>query len=251
MVTFKYIMILICLIHVELASAQYYEMGKRRLLDSQNFAEAYCGLYLQKDKYYILLTEGTSELSVGFFLSYGWVYKKDNIYYLKDIPSNASIVLELDKNASNLLIRKGFSFMQNECFLYKEDIIDDELESIVDIETMSIRKKERSLLSKKNPPSFLYPLRLGVYKNESITLFLNRDHFYQLSYHFGEYSQIVSNGKWIKEGNLLKLQDTFLDYSFTALVDSSKITALDFPNDVYLDYDYLPVEEKMLPFMVK
>ena len=48
-----------------------------------------------------------------------------------------------------------------------------------------------------------------------------------------------------------KLVNAFLDCSFTALIDSSKITVIDFPNDVYSDYDYLPVEEKMLPLIVK
>ncbi len=126
MVKIKYILITVFFICTEIVYAQYYEMGKRRLLNARDFSEVYCALYLQKDKYFILLTEGTSELSSNSFVSYGRVHKKDNMYYLKDIPSNAEIILEANEDLSNLVIRKGFSFMQNECFLYQGDIIDDD-----------------------------------------------------------------------------------------------------------------------------
>ena len=251
MVKIKYISIVIFFVYIETAYAQYYEMGKRRLLNTRDFSEAYCELYLQKNKYFILLTEGTSELSSSFFVSYGLVHKKSNVYYLKDIPCNAEIVLEENEDRSDLIIRKGFSFMQNECFLYRGDIIDDDLESIVDIESKYIIKRKWDLYNKKNKILSLFPLRLGVYENKSITISLDSNYLYQIHYNLGEYSQIVSKGKWIKDGNMLKLYDAFLDYSFTALIDSCKITVIDFPNDVYTDYDYIPVEEKMLPFIVK
>lgn len=173
------------------------------------------------------------------------------MYYLKDIPCNAEIVLEASGDLSNLVIRKGFSFMQNERFWYQGDIIDNDLESMVDIESIYIRKRERDLHKRKQKISSSFPLRLGVYENKSITLSLDSDYLYQIHYKLNEYSQIVSKGKWIKDGNLLKLYDAFLDCSFTALIDSCKIIVFDFPNDVYSDYDYLPVEEKMSPLIVK
>ncbi len=95
------------------------------------------------------------------------------------------------------------------------------------------------------------PLRLGVYKNRSIIISLGCDSIYQIHYNLGEYSQIISKGKWFKDGNSLKLYDAFLDYTFTALIDSNKITVIDFPNDIYSDYDYLPVKGKLLPFTVR
>ncbi len=79
MVKIKYILIVVVFMYIETAYAQYYEMGKRRLLNSKDFTETYCGLYLQEDKYYILLTEGTSELSSNSFVSYGLVHKKNEI----------------------------------------------------------------------------------------------------------------------------------------------------------------------------
>ena len=222
MVKIKYILITVFFICTEIVYAQYYEMGKRRQLNARDFSEAYCGLYLQKDKYFILLTEGTSELSSSSFVSYGRVCKKDNMYYLKDIPCNAEIVLEASGDMSNLVIRKGFSFMQNERFWYQGDIIDDDLESMVDIESVYIRKRERNLHKRKHKISSSLPLRLGVYENKSITLSLDSDYLYQIHYKLNEYSQIVSKGKWIKDGNLLKLYDAFLNYSYSDLLDLLK-----------------------------
>ena len=68
MVKIKYILITVFFICTEIVYAQYYEMGKRRQLNARDFSEAYCGLYLQKDKYFILLTVGTSELSSSSFV---------------------------------------------------------------------------------------------------------------------------------------------------------------------------------------
>lgn len=184
----KYILIVVFLICMQTVFAQYYEMGERKVLKTDNCLEVFCELILQKDKYCILFTEGTSELSSSFFVSYGRVRKQGNMYYLKDIPCNTEIMLEANNDKSQFVVRK---------------------------------------------------------------VFLHNDFLYQIHYHLGEYSPIISEGKWSKEGNLLKLYDSFLDYSFTALIDSNKITVIDFPNDVYYNCNYSPVEGEMLPFIVK
>lgn len=246
----KYILIVVFFIYMQTVFAQYYEMGERKVLNTSSCLEAYCELILQKDKYCILFTEGTSELSSSFFVSYGQVRKQGNMYYLKDIPCNTEIVLEANNDKSQFVVRKGFSFMKNERFLYQGDI-DDSCEYVVDLDVECRKKIERDLHNRKKESSYPVPLRLGVYKNESITLSLNNDFLYQIHYHLGEYSPIISEGKWSKEGNLLKLYDSFLDYSFTALIDSNKITVIDFPNDVYYNCNYSPVEGEMLPFIIK
>ena len=119
--------------------------------------------------------------------------------------------------------------MQNERFWYQGDIIDDDLESMVDIESVYIRKKRKEFAQKKATKYHPRSLFGWVYENKSITLSLDSDYLYQIHYKLNEYSQIVSKGKWIKDGNLLKLYDAFLDCSFTALIDSCKITVIDFP----------------------
>ena len=98
MVKIKYILIAVFSMCIETVLAQYYEMGERKVLNTKNSLEAYCELHLQKDKYCILFTEGTSELSSSFFVSYGRVHKIGNMYYLKDIPCNGEIVLEANNN---------------------------------------------------------------------------------------------------------------------------------------------------------
>lgn len=250
MVKVKYILIAVFSMYIETIFAQYYEMGERKVLNTKNSPEAYCELHLQKDKYYILFTEGTGELSSSFFVSYGRVHTIGNMYYLKDIPCNAEIVLEANNDKSEFVVKKGFSFMENERFLCKGET-DDTCGYVVDLEVECKNKRERDLHNRKKKSSYPIPFRLGVYKNESITLSLDNNYLYQIHYHLGEYSPIISEGKWSKEGNLLKLYDSFLDYSFTALIDSNKITVIDFPNDVYPNKNYSPIESEMLPTIVK
>lgn len=251
MVRIIYILIALFIICIESVFAQYYEMGERKGVNTSSTMEAYCELTLQKDKYFILFTLGTSELSSSFFVSYGFVHKSGNTYYLQDIPCGAEIVVVANHDKSELIIRKGFSFMKNEHFLLRGDIIDDELESVIDIEAEYLRKKERDLYNMNKKSSHPVSLRLGVYKNESITLSLDDDLSYRIQYHWNEYSPIISEGKWSKDGNILKLYDSFLDYSFTALIDSDEIIVVDFPNDAYPNCCYSPIENEMLPLMVK
>lgn len=116
MVRIIYVLIIFFMICIESVFAQYYEMGERKVLNTNNAQEVYCELTLQKDKYIILFTLGTSELSSSFFVSYGFVHKIGNMYYLKDIPCSVEIVLEANHDKSELIIRKGFSFMEDKHF---------------------------------------------------------------------------------------------------------------------------------------
>lgn len=102
---------------------------------------------------------------------------------------------------------------------------------IIDIEAECKMKKERDRLHWKKKSSCPVSLKLGVYKNES---------------HLGEYSPIISGGKWSKEGNVLKLYDSFLDYSFTALIGTGEIIVIDFPNDVNSNYNYFLMDSEHL-----
>lgn len=104
----KYILIVVFLICMQTVFAQYYEMGERKVLKTDNCLEVFCELILQKDKYCILFTEGTSELSSSFFVSYGRVRKQGNMYYLKDIPCNTEIMLEANNDKSQFVVRKVF-----------------------------------------------------------------------------------------------------------------------------------------------
>lgn len=117
---------------------------------------------------------------------------------------------------------------------------------IIDIETECKMKKERDRLHWKKKSSCPVSLKLGVYKNESITLSLDNNFLYQIQYHLGEYSPIISEGKWSKEGNVLKLYDSFLDYSFTALIGTGEIIVIDFPNDVNSNYNYFLMDSEHL-----
>lgn len=106
---------------------------------------------LKDNRYYILLSVGTSELVQNIFPSYGFFHKEGNMYYLQDIPSGANIVLE-EINHSNLIVRKGFSFMENELFFYENDA-DDSFSYLLDfkdrcesVRTYSLESKDKKIL---------------------------------------------------------------------------------------------------------
>ena len=124
--------------------SQTYSLGNQSKWNQLSNVLVSCDLNLLKDnRYYILLSVGTSELVQNIFPSYGFFHKEGNMYYLQDIPSGANIVLE-EINHSNLIVRKGFSFMENELFFYENDA-DDSFSYLLDFkdrcESVPIRRK--------------------------------------------------------------------------------------------------------------
>ena len=119
--------------------SQTYSLGNQSKWNQLSNVLVSCDLNLLKDnRYYILLSVGTSELV-------------QNMYYLQDIPSGANIVLE-EINHSNLIVRKGFSFMENELFFYENDA-DDSFSYLLDfkdrcesVRTYSLESKDKKIL---------------------------------------------------------------------------------------------------------
>ena len=140
--------------------------------------------------------------------------------------------------------------MQNEYFIY-EGKTNSLVFSMVNIDSEYAKKKKELQLIKNEQLSQYTTVRLGKYKNGNVCFVLKKNSFYEILYMFEEYSCLISEGKWSKEGNLLKLYDSFLDYSFTALIDTNKIIVIDFPNDIYPNKNYSPVESEMLPTIVE
>lgn len=125
--------------------SQTYSLGNQSKWNQLSNVLVSCNLNLLKDnRYYILLSSGTSELVQNMFPSYGFFYKEGNVYYLQDIPSGANIVLE-EINHSNLIVRKGFLFMENDVddsFSYLLDF-KDRCESV---RTYSLEYKDEKTL---------------------------------------------------------------------------------------------------------
>ena len=229
--------------------SQTYSLGNQSKWNQLSNVLVSCDLNLLKDnRYYILLSVGTSELVQNIFPSYGFFHKEGNMYYLQDIPSGANIVLE-EINHSNLIVRKGFSFMENELFFYENDA-DDSFSYLLDFKDRCESVRTYSLESKDKKNIEIQPLALGTYRNGFVSLFLDLDFCYKIYYLLDGYSCLLSEGKWSKENNELFFYDPVLEYSFKGFVQSDGLRMTRFPNELNLKWDYHLVSDEAYPFIV-
>lgn len=227
----KYVFIILFMICTDTLFAQKYIMGEGKTLNywSQDFFV--CRLHIVDNQYCIVFSVLTGDIVRNMFVSYGDVRKKGNLYHLKDIPTSAEIVLEKNKQ-SNFNIKKGFSFMQNESFIY-DGKANSSIISMIDIDSAVIKKKKDLLFIKSKESSNYTTVQPGKYKNGNICLFIEQNCTYKILYIFEEYPCLVSKGKWSKDGNIMELYDPFLDYSLTAMIGvDGELTVIDFPNEL-------------------
>ena len=229
--------------------SQTYSLGNQSKWNQLSNVLVSCDLNLLKDnRYYILLSVGTSELVQNIFPSYGFFHKEGNMYYLQDIPSGANIVLE-EINHSNLIVRKGFSFMENELFFYENDA-DDSFSYLLDfkdrcesVRTYSLESKDKKIL--KFNLCHQGHIEMDLYLYFQIWIFC-----YKIYYLLDGYSCLLSEGKWSKENNELFLYDPVLEYSFKGLFNLMALRMTRFPNELNLKWDYHLVSDEAYPFIV-
>lgn len=223
--------------------AQYYVLGKAKTLNYRTLDYMEYSLYMLENQYYIELTIYTGDINRYMIVSYGSVRESGNLYLLKDIPTNAEIVLEKNEH-SNLDIKKGFSFMKDEIFNYEDEANSQDFSEMIDFDSEIVKKKKQFQLLKDKQLSHHITLKPGKYKNSNICISLEENGNYKIVYMFEAYFCLISEGKWSKGGRILKLYDPFLDYSFTALIEvDEKLTVIDFPYEFNSGFTYSLVED--------
>ena len=223
--------------------AQRYKLSEGKGLNYNGLDYIDCWLCLSENKYIMELSRVAGDIVFTTFPSYGYVRKEGNLYYLKDIPTNTEIVLEKDKFA-NLNIKKGFSFMQKKSFTYEDEAEHDDF-SLFDIDVKYAQKKKavQSIKEKQIPDKLKF--KFGEYVNRYVHVFIEENASYTIAYKYFEYLIVISEGKWSTKDGILKLRDSFLDYSFTMLPgEDGKLIAIDFPNDVNEGWVYSFEEER-------
>lgn len=243
----KYILILILFVYSGLLSAQCYLLDTVKVINPIDCREAEFKLNLLDGYFYIVYSDSYIEGMESVVFSYGRFKVRGNKYYLQDTPSN--MVLECNRNNAVFEIEKGFSFMQGHKFTYLGDC--DEIE--VSIVSPHIKNNKKSDLYKlKNRSDCMsIPLKLGVYENGAVSLYLEYDFQFSIRLEVQKYEWVISDGFWCKNGNNLELYDRFADHRFTALIDSLGINAIDFPRELGTGYRFRKAEGKMLPFIVR
>lgn len=238
----KYIFVILFLFCANPLFAQRYVLGESKFLNHWTQEYMDCRLYLLDNKYTMKLSLISDDIVFNMFPFYGYVRKEGNLYYLKDIPTNAEIVLEKDKSG-NFNIKKGFSFMQKKCLTYEDKADSDDFSWFdIDIEYDKKKKYVQSIRDKQLPDKLKF--RFGEYMNGNVHVSLEENGSYTIAYRFQEYLIVISEGKWSTKNGILKLRDPFLNFSFTMLtcVDR-KLIAIDFPNELNKEWIYSFVEE--------
>lgn len=204
----------------------------------------------------LLTNNGVFCLSIDFpdhnppnvnVFSYGNFIQEGNKLFLNDIPSGFQIVLEKIDEYS-FVCKKGFYFIEERLFGFKENQTIEPESFPVDIERGIQEREKRDNVIKNNKSTNAISFQLGTYGHELIIEVNNRYKLFMDS--AIRIRVLLSTGLWTKKGNELRLYDSSLDYSFLLLIEYDNLLRIRYPeND--LDRIYLfPQKDHMYPFIM-
>lgn len=175
-------------------------------------------------EYCIYFIIGPGDDRLILFLSFGLMTVKGNSILLTDIKSNSTLILE-KRNKFDLFVKKGFKLMYGKYFICVGESDSFTHKSILDIKGESEKRKKivEDYLSLVN--SDRIPLQLGVYDNGYVYLDINFNFNFRIYYLIERKVYLLSEGKWMKDGNKLQLYDSYLDY-YSALMGFHRLSLL-------------------------
>lgn len=217
------------------------------------FYEKNISCYLEminNKEYCIYFIIGPGDDRLILFLSFGSMSVKGSSILLNDIRSNSTLILEKRDNV-DLFVKKGFKLMHGKYFIHVGGSDSFIHKSILDIKDESEKRKKKveEYLSLLN--SDRVPLQLGVYDNGYVYLDININFNFKIYYLVERKVFLLSEGKWIKDGNKLQLYDSSLDYSFLLLIESKSLIAIYFPNEINESDQYFLVKNGLYAFVMR
>ncbi|MBB4622731.1 hypothetical protein GGQ57_002631 [Parabacteroides faecis] len=150
--------------------------------------------------------------NIETLFSYGCFNQENNVVFLKDVPSGFQMVLEKIDELS-FLCKKGFYFLENKIFQYKES---SSIEEYFPIDRWIVEHRKREDLFRKEKLNYPIPFKLGTYGHSLIIEVNNRYKLFEDA--DVDLRLLLSEGSWRKDGNELRLYDSSLDYSFLLLI---------------------------------
>lgn len=218
-----------------------------------SFFEKNISCYLEminNREYCIYFIIGPGDDRLILFLSFGLISVKGSSIFLTDIGSNSTLILE-KRNNIDLFVKKGFKLMHGKYFIYVDESDSFTHKSILDIngESEKRKKKVEDYLSLIN--SDRIPLQLGVYDNGYVYLDININYDFRIYYLIERKVFLLSEGKWMKDGNKLQLYDSCLDYYFLLLIDSGSLISVYFPNEINESDRYYLVKNGLYAFIMR
>ena len=97
--------------------------------------------------------------NIETLFSYGCFNQENNVVFLKDVPSGFQMVLEKIDELS-FLCKKGFYFLENKIFQYKESY---SIEECFPIDRWIVEHRKREDLFRKEKSNYPMPFKLGTY----------------------------------------------------------------------------------------
>ena len=90
-----------------------------------------------------------------------------------------------------------------------------------------------------------------MYDNGYVYLDININYDFRIYYLIERKVFLLSEGKWMKDGNKLQLYDSYLDYYFLLLIDSGSLISVYFPNEINESDRYYLVKNGLYAFIMR
>ena len=178
-------------------------------------------------------------------------FEKNISCYLEMINNREYCIYFIIGPGDDLFVKKGFKLMHGKYFIYVDESDSFTHKSILDINSESEKRKKKveDYLSLIN--SDRIPLQLGVYDNGYVYLDININFDFRIYYLIERKVFLLSEGKWMKDGNKLQLYDSCLDYYFLLLIDSGSLISVYFPNEINESDRYYLVKNGLYAFIMR
>lgn len=147
-----------------------------------------------------------------------------------------------------LYVKKDSIFFEKRLFRYKVNETVEREWFPVDFERGIQEREKREDIIKKEKSEDAISFQLGTY-GHSLIMEVNNLYKLFMDTEIG-IRLLLSAGLWTKDGNELRLYDSYLDYSFLLLIKYNDLLPIRYPdNDI--DRTYLfPQKDQMYPFIM-
>lgn len=176
----------------------------------------YLNLYNSKEYSIAFQTEESEDLIYSISISTGTFNRINDTLILKD--NCAEFEIKLITNNNLLIVSNGLGWLINKKFIFENENLPDD--SLIDnfSKTFSVTEKKEIRFNYKNQNLTEFPLIVtNYYAKQAYLIELKKDS----TYNFKLDNILFSDGKWMRDGNILILNDSGLNTSFYILIGNN------------------------------
>ena len=178
-----------------------------------------CNLYLMGNKYWITLYDSGDEIDLESEISYGTVSKKKGMFFLRDHYTGFETVMS---RGSSLVVNRSFPFLEGKHFVFLvKDNYTDWIHSTADNSAQKEKVYNDSRVSPA-PKSLQYGVYQTTYSDFEYKLKIEENGHFQLFLD----NLLLSEGMWVRNGNVLELQGDGFSAPYYLLIDDGKLVGV-------------------------